>query len=173
MVTTKPTAARPAPVIRAAETLSEHIHLDRIGRRHGLGLRFGIAAERAPRQAGLAPNDPTLPLARRSDHVDADDAPAQRATSSCRLQRVGLFPALANVQLQLDHREAPAWLIGEMAPIPFTDPRDYYWTVPPSQRMRRNEILERLKAQGLVEFPDEDTVVFGGGIVRATRPKED
>lgn len=80
-----------------------------------------------------------------------------------------------NEELMWDPREAVAWIAGEAAPMPFTDPRDYFWTIPPSQQKRRNEILARLEAEGIVEFPDKHTVVFrsGGVIARSTRPQEE
>ncbi len=70
--------------------------------------------------------------------------------------------------------EALAWVLGDAAPSPIFDPRDYYFTIPPSQRTRRSRILRDLEAAGLVSFPDAQTVVFeSGGIRRTTKLEED
>lgn len=65
-----------------------------------------------------------------------------------------------NLAVTIDTHEAQRWAVGDQ-PIPLlTDPRDFYWTVPPAQQGRRNELLRKLEEAGVVSFPSSDTVTF-------------
>jgi transcriptional regulator with XRE-family HTH domain len=86
-----------------------------------------------------------------------------------------LVVRLKDLEISMAPEEAIAWVVGEAAPAPLLDPRDYFWTSPPSRRKRVAEILKQLEAAGLVSFPEPGVASFRtGGITRTVKvPKEE
>lgn len=74
-----------------------------------------------------------------------------------------------NERIIPENVEAQEWAVGDQPLWGIDDPRDYYWAFPTSQRRRRNGILEELEADGVVSFPDANTVTFHGSFGQWSR----